>query len=260
MNFFLILFLCLIQKIAIGCSEDFLTLKKDQFVSEIVKYSPEKETTPSIVLIIPPTGGMNFIDKSYAKNICEKGQTSIILKNWTNDNEYNLELEIHHRFYKRAQKAIELVLESFPTKEFSILGTSVGGLHASIATARHEQIKKALLIVSGGGIASIIANTSQDILVDAKKKRFSLYKFKDNNHYISELKKVLPFEPLAMNVDKSKKLAMIISNNDSVVPTINQLRLIKHWNLKILDESSLGHTATVVYTWLFNSDKVINFF
>ena len=65
------------------------------------------EATRSLI-IMPPTGGTNYIDRSYAKYFSRHGYNVYVLKTWTDMNEQNFDLEIHQRFYTRALKAITL--------------------------------------------------------------------------------------------------------------------------------------------------------
>ena len=243
-----------------ACSPVLTFIETSDFKVELVEFKKVDDDYRKVVMIIPPTGGMNFIDESYAKRLCENDILALIVKNWTGDNEYILDLEIHARLYSRAQKAIELTVDKYRDYELGILGTSVGGIHAAISVSRFEEIKSCLLIVAGGNIASIITHSSQDILVDAKKKRFKKYDFKTLDEYEDALKSTLIFEPLDMPMSAHKKLGMIISMSDTLVPTKNQLELKEHWDPALISTSKLNHASTVVWTWLFKSETVSNFF
>lgn len=243
-----------------ACVGKKLELGQDDFKAQLLEFLPEEGSLERLVLIIPPTGGVNFLDKSYAEKLCEAGVGASIVKGWSEDDEYNLELEIHTRFYNRAQRAIALALEKYNDIELGILGTSVGGIHAAIAASSYEQIESAFLIVAGGNIDYIVANSSQDVLEDAKKKRLKRYGFRSLIEYQRGLKKILPFEPLEMPKPKGKKLGMIISTNDDVVPTLSQVKLANHWQPSYKSEFWLGHTPTVVAAWLFSSNEIVNFF
>jgi len=246
---------------AYSCESKNIVIKDDAFETDVIEYSKLGLEYKKAILIIPPTGGVNFIDKSYAKSLCESGLKAVIIKNWTGDDEYNLELAIHTRFYRRAQKAIAMTVLKYKRYVLGILGTSVGGLHAAIATSRFREITSSFLIVAGGNIPEIIANTTQEVLKDAKEKRFKMFNFKSNQEYISALEKVVPFEPLNLPVpSRTKKIGMVISTNDHVVPSLNQEKLRTHWSPKTVWRTWFGHKAAVVKTWLFSTQKIIDFF
>ncbi len=245
--------------IAYESSEEIIA--SEDFQVKLQSYSPKATTKKNtILLIIPPTGGMNFIDKSYARKFARQGIETKILKHWSNDDEYNVELSIHTRFYSRAQNAIDLIMDKYPDHNFWVLGTSVGGLHGTIATARHSRITKALFIVSGADIADIILNSNQEVLVEAKKIRFKKFKYKDDQEYLENLRKVIPFEVQNLPTPQKTKVGLIISTNDETVPTKNQLLLESLWNTSRVSTLRLGHTSSVVFSWMFKSSKIKIFF
>ncbi len=244
-----------------GYSSNEEFVKKGSFEVVLQNYHPENNLyKKKILLIIPPTGGMNFIDQSYARKFARRGINTKILRNWSNDDEYSIEFDIHNRFYTRAQNAIDLILQKYSEHEVWILGTSVGGLHGTIATARHKQITKALFIVSGADISSIISNSDQEVLVEAKKIRFEKFNIKNENQYLQKLRKAIPYEVQKLSIPRNKKIGLVISTNDKTVPTSNQILLENYWQTQRVSTLSLGHTPSVVFTWFFNSRKIKNFF
>lgn len=242
------------------CSGTDLSFTEQDFSVETLHYRPEN--TRSIVLIIPPTGGTNIIDRSYAKGLCKEGIDTYILSHWTGDDEYNLELSIHTRFYARAYKAIGIVLKNLPKgKEIGLIGTSVGGLHGSIAASRYPEITRAFIITGGAHIPSIIANSNQEAMEDAWEKRRKLFSFKSRSEYITALENVIELEPLnRLAIPSKKKFGMVISTTDKTVPTINQERLKALWKPETVIYNEYDHFWTIVTTWLFDAQKIYDFF
>ena len=114
------------------------------------------------IIILPPTGGANMIDRSYARLLCANGYNVYILDKYTGYDEYNLDLEIHRRYYGRAQRAVDLIVKDIPeTHQLSIMGTSVGALHAAISVGRIDRIKNALIITGAADIAGTIVDSVQ---------------------------------------------------------------------------------------------------
>jgi hypothetical protein len=66
--------------------EQDLEFKDTAFKVQILKLQSKIPNQKSI-LIIPPTGGTNFIDRSYGKLFCENGFDVFILDRWTDDDE-----------------------------------------------------------------------------------------------------------------------------------------------------------------------------
>lgn len=222
--------------------------------------SIEKKTTPAI-LIVPPTGGANVLDRSYARNLSSAGFDVYVLEHWTDDGESSLELEIHRRFYARAQRAIDLTLKHVESPFVGILGTSVGALHASVAMSTQDRLRAAFVIVGGTPIASVIAKTDQGVLVEARKKRFGLYNFKNTEDYVAALDQVLPLEPRKLPMlFKDKALGMVIADSDTVVPAQEQLQLKEFWNPQTIYEFSNNHFFAILKTWLFHRTDISQFF
>lgn len=230
------------------------------FQVQVLQYQCERPAAHSIV-IVPPTGGTNFLDRSYAKVLCENGFDVVILERWTQDDEFSLDLQVHERFYQRAQKAIGVVLDNIKTPFVGILGTSIGAIHAAIAVARFNKISAAFSITGGAELGELVALSEQDVLVHAKKKRFKTHGFKSDQEYIQALKRHLPFDPLTLpQPSADKALGMVIATADTVVPTRNQMLLKKVWSPDMILEVSGNHKLSIFKTWLFHQQKIVDFF
>ncbi len=221
-------------------------------------YEGSKQT----IIIMPPTGGTNVIDRSYARILCSEGFNVYILDKFTGYDEYNLDLEIHRRYYGRTQRAVDLILSDIPQDHtVSILGTSVGALHAAISTGRIERIKKALIITGGADITGLIVDSDQEIMRVAREKRNKMFGFKTRDDYYSELKKHIELDPLFFEAGyPGKKISMVIADNDTTVPGPYQRLLQKIAKPKRILEMSDNHFWAIVKTWLFHRKFVIDSF
>lgn len=243
-----------------GCEPRALRFQDGTFEVSATKYAPASGSG-RLVLILPPTGGTTRIDLSYARKFCRQGMAALVIDHWTDDQEYSLELAIHDRFYRRAQRAIDLALAQAPESHIGILGTSVGASHAAIASRRNPRIAAVFLIVGGAPIASILATSDQKILTEGKARRFRLFGFRSTEEYEAALKPFIPFEPLQMiRAGRAPRLGMAISTNDGTVPTTYQQRLREAWHPSVVIESGLGHIATILRIWLCNQNRILDFF
>ncbi len=244
----------------IACVATVEVLRDVDFEVGVTRYIPAK-VSDRLVIVVPPTGGTTRIDLSYGEEFCKRGIASLVVNRWTDDQEYNLELSIHDRYYRRAQRALDLVLANSWERKIGILGTSVGALHAAIAEQRTDRIDSIFLIVGGAPISTLLATSDQKILADAKAARFKIYGFRSTDEYEVALKKVIPFEPLEINPAKlPKHFGMVISNSDGTVPTRNQIILKNAWNPSLVIESNWGHIPTIVKTWLCEQSRILEFF
>lgn len=225
------------------------------------RFYPVTGSTKTII-ILPPTGGTNMIDRSYARHLCATGFNVYILDEYTGFDEYNLDLEIHRRYYGRTQRAVDIIVRAVPdTHEIGILGTSVGALHAAISVGRIERIKNALIIAGGADITGLVVDSDQSVMRVAREKRNKMFGFKTRDDYYNELKKHIELDPL--NYEKvfpSKKISMVIAENDTTVPGQYQRLLQKIAKPSRTLEMSDNHFWAIVKTWLFHKDFVVKSF
>jgi hypothetical protein len=214
------------------------------------------------VLILPPTGGANALDRSWARNLCAAGFNAYILEHWTGDDEFALDFGIHQRFYARTQKAIGLVLSELNSPEFvGLLGTSIGGIHAGMAMGLYPQIDAAFVIAAGADMPSMIANSDQEIMVRAWEERKKLFNLPDKAAYIKALDEHIQYDALKLPRNfEGKSLGMMIAKNDSTVPYENQAKLRELWRPGTLVNYSLNHFWAIVWSWFWDRDTVVDFF
>lgn len=243
-----------------GCNERHLVYREGGFEVSATRIEPARKSD-RMVVILPPTGGTNFMDISYGRAFCRANISALLINQWSNDQEYSLDLEIHDRFYRRGQRAIDLVIARSKEAQIGLLGTSVGAEHAAIASRRNERIGAVFLIVGGAPIASILATSDQEILADGKAKRFKMFGYRSLRDYEAALEAVIPFEPLKMAMPRRKpRLGMVVSLNDGTVPTEFQLRLRDAWMPSTLIYSGLGHVGTILNTWFCHQKRITDFF
>lgn len=226
-----------------------------------VKFTPYRTNSRLHVILMPPTGGMNFIDRSYARQFCQDGMNVYILESWSGDDEYVIDFTIHNRLYERAQRAIQMVIDSIPEKDsVGILGTSVGGLFAAQAIGSKPRLKTGFSIVGGAHIAEIIVRSSQLAMEKAKEIRRKEFKFASDDEYLAQLDPFITIDPLYMEGHKGKTLGMVISPLDKVVPAKNQKLLQEIWQPEKLITINHNHMWAVIESWLLHQKEISNFF
>ncbi len=261
---FLILFLAQLGLLnsleAKECFFEQKTFQDNDFFTE-ARFYPRPGSNQTII-ILPPTGGTNIIDRSYARFLCAEGFNVYILDKYTDYDEYSLDLDIHRRFYGRVQRAIDLIVNQIPLNHaLSVLGTSVGALHASIAAGRVPRIQKALFITGGADIASIIVDSDQEAMRVAREKRNEMFGFRTRDEYYTELKKHIVLDPLFFQKNyPGKKISMVIAEKDETVPARNQKLLKEITNPGKVLELNDNHFWAIVKTWLFHRSFVLKSF
>ncbi len=226
---------------------------------QVARYSSNGPS--GVILIIPPTGGENYIDRRYAKKLCRNGFSAYILQDWQGKHETRLSLSIHETLLSRAQKAIDRVLNEIEADQVGILGTSVGGIHAATAFVRHSKIDKAFLIVAGAPVAAVIAESNERTLSAVREQRLNKLTLNSIDQYKAALSKEINTDPLLLPPFKAgKRVAAAIALDDEMVPSRYQVRLAEALGANPLIKYNSGHFFTILRTWLFQSDRVLDFF
>lgn len=227
---------------------------------QITGYKKETKSTKSVI-IIPPTGGTNLIDKSYAKKFCANNYDVYVINSWSGDQETVTDLSIHQNFYSRAQKALALVLDNIHTPYIGLIGTSVGGLHASVAANTQTKIDSVFIITGGAPIVEVIVTSKQEAMVNLKEARKKRFGFKSDEENIQAVSQVFTMEPMKQgDLYKSKDIGMSIASKDTVVNSANQIKLKKFFQPTAVITLSNDHFWGIINTWLFHDKEIISFF
>jgi surfactin synthase thioesterase subunit len=236
-----------------------IILGSNVFEVQLTRYQHEHATKS--LIIVPPTGGTNLIDKNYAKKFFDVGYDVYIVNNWPREVGQPFDLELHERFYSHAERAIEMTLQQIRTPFVGILGTSVGALQASIAVTHLDRINAAFLIVGGTPIAEVVVTSDQLAMQNLKKKRQKELGFRNDSEIISAITKVFNLEPTKSLLNlENKNFAMSIATHDETVPTKTQYQLrdfLKPQKMIVIDGD---HLKGVVDTWLYHSNEIFEFF
>lgn len=260
----LMLFL-LLPLFVVGCSsvriEENKILKDGDFQVKYSEYHPKKDKFKRGVVIVPPTGGVNYIDKRYAKGLASRGIPVKLIYDWTQGKPQGIELSLHQDFHSRAVRAIQMTAESFSKeKEVSLLGTSVGGLFSTIAASRVDRLSRVLVVGAGLSIPEVIVSSDQQAMADLKNQRFEKFGFKTDAAYLQALSAEFHIDPTTLPPKfESKSLGVILITEDKTVPVKTQRQLQKLWDPELLIEIDAGHFWGIVRSWLFHQGKIEEF-
>ena len=259
---------CAFLTLGPSCEVQKEVLARGDFEVNISKYQ-QTGTEKKTLILIPPTGGTNYIDRRYAEKFCKKGYAVTILNSWSGQDEVSYELELHQRFYSGAQRAITAVIEEIrkggPDRQIGVLGTSVGALHAMVAASLQKEVSAVFSIVGGASIAEVVATSDQKAMQTLREERKKLYGIQTTEQHIKAINGALHLDPFAANSTlgdqhQNKKLGLAIADQDTTVTTATQKELEKRWQPQVVIQISGGHFWGIVKTWLFHVDEVVKFF
>lgn len=231
------------------------------------------ETVPTVIML-PPTGGKNFLDKKMGKSFCSSNMAAVIIENDFANILYQADEELlppedHELSYYRTVSAVKAVMKmahddiNMNGDKIGLFGVSLGGILGSFVMATQEQISAGYFIVAGGDVPYILAYSQQDEVSRIRRKRMKEQGFTEKSEYEGFLRTHLTMDP--MDLAKTmipETLHMVIAKKDKNVPTANQLSLHQAYGEPDASFSNSGHVDTVIDTLLFGSKRrrVTNFF
>lgn len=213
------------------------------------------------IIIMPPTGGTNYIDRRYAAAFCDAGFDVYIMDNWSNKEFDTIELNRHQLFYTRSELAVTELLKGIPKGFVGMLGTSAGGLTTSISVQTQPRVQAAFLIVAGTPIIDVVMKSDQAAMIDLRKARHEKLGYKTDTDLLADLRKSFTLEPQQFGDRfKGKMIGMSIATDDSTVPTSTQTALQDLYKPQTVLTHQSGHFWGIVETWLFDTSDIVSFF
>ncbi len=236
------------------------SVKSDVFAVHITKYEAATPSNKSLV-ILPPTGGTNTIDKSYAKAFSGEGYDVYILNDWSHPGETGDDVERHQRAYSNSQKAIELALKDIKTPFIGMLGTSLGATYASVAANVFPELDAVFMIVGGLPLSNVIVTSDHADMRAFHVSRMKRYGFKDDREYAEAIDAYLKLEPTRLGrLHETKDIGTVVAKKDTTVPYATQKNLVEFFHPRKTIELPNAHFWAIVKTWLFHTAELVSFF
>jgi hypothetical protein len=267
MKILILLYILVSSSMVFACKSSDLSIDSidpisgDKFTLKVSAYIPDVNANKQVV-ILPPIGGITTLEAKYASRVCARGVPAFVFVHWSGDMEQSIEdLGVHERGTVRCLHALESFFESYslPTR---ILGTSLGGVYAGIASGKFNLIEKTVIIASGTNLPEIMAKSTLPDLIKLKEERFNYHGFLNEDEYSNAIKDKLSIEAINYKDNfKGKKLLFIRTNSDSVIKPVYQDQLIKLFDK---EESSViytkyGHRRGIIMAFLRRAKRISNF-
>ena len=233
-------------------------------------YRPKRSNFKApIVVLFPPTGGKNFLDENVAENLCESDIAVFLPTNdFTGiDQADPPPVEDHDHALRRVVAATKTFIQyskehyRLDGSKAGIFGASLGGIIGTFSMSVLPDISAGYFIVAGGDVPNILAHSTQERVVRLKNIRKQQEGFRNDEEYEAWLQANLSLEPLeyAVNIP-TETVQMVISTNDSSVPTDNQYLLHEALGKPEHEVSSSGHVWTILNSMSGSSRGIIDFF
>lgn len=246
---------------------------------------PTSKPAP-LVLVLAPYRGQTFVDRGYAEALAQAGMHAAIVAVPKEAYQQEQGIDYINRFFLRHTintRTLAYALQydrNSPIKvsRIGLIGTSLGGIRGSILFGIDSRFEAAVLIIPGGDLPNLIANT---VLAPISRWRRRLLGIMEG-HTPSEEKREIDLEEVTafeqrlrphvqiepldfVRPDSNDRLLWVRSKNDNFVPRRNQDRLFNAYAAADrkppaeIDGLPLGHYATVLAAYLRGKERITDF-
>jgi dienelactone hydrolase len=244
----------------------------------LVQFIPNRnrlgeEQIPAVIMI-PPIGGMNMLDRRMAETFCSSRMSALVL---TDDFAY-IEAqsagslrppEDHQETFYRVGAAVKGSMamiaadNNLDYEKVGIFGVSLGGVLGSFMMATQVDVAAGYFIVAGGDIPHILAVSQQTEVARIRRKRMQAEGLENQQAYEEYLRQHIFFDPLDLAITMMPEtINMVVAQRDSSVPTPNQMSLYEAFGQPETRFINSGHVDAVISAlfWANNRRDVARFF
>ena len=227
---------------------------------EVHVFRPDNPGKDRPVILLPPTGGMNFLDRQMGKYFCSRNVTFYILAKFDGFADKDFDLTRHDRQIRGNTAALKELIH-WIHEPVNLMGASLGALYAAAAMGADPQIGKVVLTVGGTDLAGILTESELGSVTIQKTNRDKIYHLSSDEEYLQLMRKSIRFDPgIFLSEEKaSERFLLYISNTDTDVPTKFQKQLAAQLPKAKKLYFETGHIWTVVRTYLFHREEIFNF-
>jgi dienelactone hydrolase len=238
------------------------------FLLEAKLSYPNGSTKCPLVFIFPILGGKTFLENHLERQLVKRGYAVMIVDFYPRVSlvEATRDLRIHDKVLQRSilgMNALIHEVKKYPTidhQKLGLLGMSLGGIFTTLNIILNENFKAAVIVASGGNNPLILMKSKNPFLTFLRKKRKDRYSIRSDQEYLKMMRRKFNWDPLMMKRPKIKhKILMIISQNDTHIPTTVQVKTWKFLGKPKAIFTKLSHYQLILsIPFVFNA-RIINF-
>jgi hypothetical protein len=225
-------------------------------------YQPANRSARTI-LLLPPMGGENSVDRGYANRLCLSDFRVVIARDWSHNDDHDLDLGVYDRDALRAITALHRLVDYIHPDhpgQLGLMGTSVGAIEGAMELGLEPRIQTAVLIVGGAGMPEILGSSDLDSLSSLRAQRAEAFGFRSREEYINALREHVHFDPKDFaGFSGPKKVLAFLATEDTTVPTPNQWILVNALGAMV-ETIGAGHIGAIVGVFDSKQGKIEDFF
>jgi hypothetical protein len=256
------LFGCLIEKYQI-IGHDPVTQKKRDVSVSMYRAGRVREKQ-NVVIILPPTGGVNILDRAYANELCSSGISVALISGWEHQNESSLDFSMHTngalRALAAARHVIEFLQTEYPTS-IGILGTSIGAIAGTLVMGFDTRVSSGVFIVGSARFADVIAESDETGASSLRLKRMKALGLNTVEEYRQAVRKAVVIEPSSFIGYTGKKRALVLSADaDTTVASQYQFELADLLQAETHIRLRGNHLQGIKDSFWLHRKDILNFF
>ncbi len=227
---------------------------------EVHIFRPDHPSKNRPVILLPPTGGMNFLDRQMGKYFCSRNVTFYILAKFDGFADKDYDLTRHDRQIRGNTAALKELIQ-WIHEPVHLMGASLGALYAAAAIGADSQIGKVVLTVGGIDLAGILTESDLASVTIQKTNRKKNYHLSSDEEYLQLMRNSIHYDPgIFLSEERnSERYLLFISNVDTDVPSKFQKQMAAQLPKAKKLYFETGHIWTVIRTYLFKRDEIFNF-
>lgn len=220
-----------------GSGEIFYNKNLGELDFHYMFYRASEEVRHKLIVLTPNIGGVTILERRMAHYLAKHGyhvlvpMTEVRLDRIGAQSFRTIE-NIQASNLLLTNKLIDYTAQEFRFDRNSIglVGASLGGIRSSMLMSSDPRFTAMFISVAGADLPSIYAYSDQEIIVDIRRRHMQYLGLGPNDEDIYEnlLRSRLKLDPLMIKKSPHlENIAMIIADEDTTVPAVNQWELWK---------------------------------
>lgn len=199
-------------------------------------FAPASESLGKLIVITPNIEGATPLE-FFLKDYLVKRGFSVLIP-YALPLDFTFDATTTEQFERASERAfagttslIDLLTqtEDFDATAVGLVGASLGGIRSSILFGLDSRFRAMFIAVAGADFPSIYANSQNSHIRPLREKHMRSLGMTRTSRYEAYLRARLTLDPaMVVQSDYLTNVAMIVAEDDKIVPTYNQWRL---WSL-----------------------------
>jgi esterase/lipase len=214
---------------------------------------------PSLAEELPP-----LVERVMANKLNKQGYHALIAQLVEDISDVNRPLTKIDDFFIRSTIAFRQVLDKMENRPevdgVYAMGTSLGGIRASLALAVEPRLQKAVVLVAGGGLPGIMTYSQVKLLIKYREAQMKKLGLNNEEEFLRAMQEAIKIDPLDYaHLRPASDIKMIMASRDTKVPYHNQVKL---WEAFGQPESKTLKVAHRIggASFAFTMKKLVQFF